>query len=141
MTPATVAVVADTQVLVWYVLEPSRLSDAAREALEAAVVDAQEPVRVSAWTIVEIGYAAEKRSNPLTEQDRDAILAVLAHPETPFEVVPVDAAIATRVHTVPRVENADPADRVIVATAEVLGLSLVSSDSKMPTMTRIAVIW
>jgi PIN domain nuclease of toxin-antitoxin system len=93
----TPALLADTQVLIWYVLEPTRLSDPARAALEAAV-DSQEPIRVSAWSLVEIGYAVEKSSNPLTEGDRDAILSVLSDPESPFEVVPVDASIAAHTH-------------------------------------------
>lgn len=140
MTVATQAVVADTQIVVWYVLEPSRLSDAARDALEGAV-GAQEPIRVCAWSIVEIIYAAEKPSNPITEDDRDAILGVLTDPESPFEVVPVDAAIATKLQDVPRSENADPGDRIIIATAEVLGLPLVSSDPRFSAMTATRVVW
>ncbi len=46
---------------------------------------------------MEIGYAAEKSTNPVTRDDRDAILAVLSDPESPFEVVPDDFAIAARV--------------------------------------------
>jgi PIN domain nuclease of toxin-antitoxin system len=131
---------ADTQILIWYVLEPGRLSSAAVDAIETEVA-AGEPVRVSAWSLVEIGYATEKRSNPLTHDDRLAILAVLDEPESPFEIVPVTDDIARRVIGVSRSENADPGDRVIVATAEVLGASLVSSDRKISTMTSRAIIW
>ncbi|MGH8910339.1 MAG: hypothetical protein ACRD0K_28550 [Egibacteraceae bacterium] len=53
----------------------------------------------------------------------------------------MDAAIAAKVHHVPRAENADPAGRVIVATAEVLSLPVVSSDPKFRFMTTSAVIW
>lgn len=133
-------IVADTQILIWYVLEPERLSEAALEALEAQIA-AGEPVRVSAWSLVEIGYATEKPSNPLTADDRVAILSVLDDPESPFEVVPVTAEIARRVIEVPRSANPDPGDRAIVATAEALGASLVSSDRNMPTLTSQEVIW
>jgi PIN domain nuclease of toxin-antitoxin system len=87
---------------------------------------------VSAWALVEIGYAAEKRSNPLTTEDRSATLAELAAPDSPFDIVPVDAEIAVRVAGVPREVNADPGDRVLVATAEVLGARLVSADRMLP---------
>lgn len=87
MRAATHAVVADTQILIWYVLDPSRLSDVSCDALQAAV-RAQEPIRVSAWSVVKIGYAAEKASNPITEEDRDAVLAVLADPKGPLRSFP-----------------------------------------------------
>ncbi len=58
MTEVSRALLADTQILVWYVLDPSRLSEAARSALEDQV-NAGEAIQVSAWSLVEIGYAAE----------------------------------------------------------------------------------
>lgn len=66
---------------------------------------------------------------------------VLDDPESPFEVVPVDAAVARRVASIPRIANADPGDRIIVATAEVLGVDLVSSDQSLPSMTERSVVW
>lgn len=101
-------VVADTNIVIWYVLEPGKLTAAARDALETETT-AGRPIGVSAWALVEIGYAAEKPSNPLTAQDRSAILAELAAPDSPFDVVPVDAEIAVRVAEVPREVNADQA--------------------------------
>ncbi|MHB1534980.1 MAG: PIN domain-containing protein [Acidimicrobiales bacterium] len=59
---------------------------------------------------------------------------------SPFEIVPVTAKIANRLASVPRRANADPGDRIVVATAEVLGLSIVSADLKFPGMTSLAVI-
>lgn len=78
---------------------------------------------------------------PLKAEDRSAILAELAAPDSPFEVVPVDAEIAARVAGVPRELNADPGDRLLVATAEVLGARLVSADRTLPAMTSTTVIW
>jgi PIN domain nuclease of toxin-antitoxin system len=66
--------------------------------------------------------------------DFNTIKSVLNHPASPFQFIEVDDEIAFRVASVPRVSNADPGDRIIVATAEVLGLPLVSSDSKIPSM-------
>jgi PIN domain nuclease of toxin-antitoxin system len=120
MTPAT-SVVADTQILIWYVIDPDRLTADAVAALEDAT-GAEEPIYVSAHSLVELVYAVEKTANPLTEDDRQGILDELARDDSPFEVVPVTAEIANQVAKVGRAENADPADRIIVATAEVLGL-------------------
>jgi len=104
-------------------------------------VSEQEPLGVSAFSLVEIAYAVEKASNPLTAADRDIILTVLHDLESPFELVPVDGAVAERVGRVPRAANADPGDRIIVATADVRELRLISADRKIPGMTQQEVIW
>jgi PIN domain nuclease of toxin-antitoxin system len=112
-----------------------------RSTPTANATAAQEPICVSAHSLVELVYAAEKSTNPFTEDDRQAILAELALESSPFEVVPVTAEMANRVAQVPRTENADPADRIIVATAETLGVPLVSRDRHLPEMTASPVIW
>lgn len=139
MTEATTAVVADTHIVIWYVLNQAKLSSGATAALEGCV-SADEPIRVSAHSLVELVYAVERPTNPFTEDDRQAMLQTFAAEDSPFEIVPVTAEIASRVASVPRAANADPGDRLVVATAEVLGLSIVSADSKLPAMTSLAVI-
>ena len=135
-----VALVADTQILVWYLREPTRLSATSTEALEAAT-SSGDSMGVSAFSIAELVYAVEKTNNPFTSDDLEVILAVLNDPDGPFELLAVDASIATQVRSVPRASNADPGDRIIVATAEVLGLPLVSADGKIPSMSSVPVIW
>ena len=131
---------ADTQVLIWYITAPDRLTNRAVEALNAET-DAGSKVGVSSFAMVEIAYAVEKPRNPLTAEDADAILAVLHDEASPFEIVPVDLAVSERVRSVPRDDNADPGDRILVATAEVHDLSIVTSDGKVPSMTELPVIW
>jgi PIN domain nuclease of toxin-antitoxin system len=135
-----IVLVADTQVLVWYVREPSRLTRAATEAMETATTNG-DAVGISAYSIVELVYATEKATNPISLADLDAIKSVLNDPSSPFQIVDLDDEIAARVASIPRVSNADPGDRIIVAMAEVLGVPLVSSDSKIPAMTSLRVIW
>lgn len=131
---------ADTQVLIWYVIAPERLSTAGADAV-AVETAANRRVGVSAHAVVEIAYPAEKRTNRLTAEDVDAIHAVLHDDASPFEIVPVDLPVAERVGSVPRADNADPGDRIVVATAEVHDLDIVSSDRKIPAMTSRHVIW
>ena len=54
---------ADTQIVVWYLLDPGRLTEAARDAV-AHSVDSGVPVAISAYSVLELVYAAEKQSNP-----------------------------------------------------------------------------
>ncbi len=68
---------ADTQVLVWYVTDPDRLSAQAVAAMQASI-DAEEPVGVSAFSLVELAYAAEKKSNAIGSGQFTSILAVQA---------------------------------------------------------------
>ena len=139
MTEATTAVVADTHIVVWYVLNAAELSSGPAAALEGCVA-AGEPIRVSAHSLIQLVYAVERATNPFNEDDRQAVLEVFEAEDSPFEIVPVTAEIANRMGSVPRTANADPGDRIIVATAEVLGLSIVSADSKIPGMTSLAVM-
>jgi hypothetical protein len=78
LTEATTAVVADTHIVIWYVLNPGRLSVDATEALEGCVA-AGEPIRVSAlrrqavldtMPLIELVYAVERAMNPFSEDDR-----------------------------------------------------------------------
>jgi len=131
---------ADTQVLIWYVLTPDKLSRVAVEEL-ATEANANVRVGVSGHALVEIAYASEKRKDPLAVEDVEAILAVLHDEASPFEVIPVDLAVGEQIRSVPRADNADPGDRIVVATAEVLDLSILSSDRKIPLMTDQPVIW
>ena len=139
MTEATTAVVADTHIVIWYVLNSTKLTAQATSALEKCVA-AGEPIRVSAHSLIELVYAVERANNPFSADDRQAILDAFDAGDSPFEIVPVTAQIANRVASVPRTANADPGDRIIVATAEVLGLSIVSADPKLPGMTELIVV-
>lgn len=139
MIEATTAVVADTHIVIWYVLNSRKLSAQATSALERCVA-AGEPIRVSAHSLIELVYAVERANNRFSADDRQAILDTFDAEDSPFEIVPVTARIANRVAFVPRTPNADPGDRIIVATAEVLGMSVVSADSKLPGMTEMTVI-
>ncbi len=135
-----VSLVADTQVVVWYLREPGRLTEKAASALQA-VTASGNLIGVSAFSIVELIYAAEKPTNPFTFDDLDVVVAALALATGPFAIVEIDAEIAAQVRLIPRVENADPGDRIIVATAEVLRVPLVSADGKVPAMTSGPVVW
>ncbi len=60
----------------------------------------------------------------------------------PFlEFVPVDNRIALRAVSLPKGAPRDPADRLIVATALVLGAPLVSADGQVRKTEGLRVIW
>lgn len=130
MTEATSQVVADTQVLVWYLTASVRLSSSAKEALEASVAH-DHPIVVNSISLVEIVYAAEKAKNPLTGNQRDYVFEVLDEEDGPFLVVPTTPAIGRAMARIPRDLLPDPANRAIAATGIAMALSLVTADGRL----------
>lgn len=55
--------------------------------------------------------------------------------------VPVDNVIALRSNSLPDVFHKDPADRIIVATARVLSVPLVTADERIRKYEHVKTIW
>lgn len=131
------AVVADTHTLVWYLVDPARLSGPASVALEEAGRSG-DPVYLSAITLIELRYLIEKGKLPQAVLDR--LDAALDQPNSAFAVAPVDHPLARTLTRVPRDEVPDMPDRIIAATALQLGVPLVSRDRKIRAST-VHTIW
>lgn len=58
-----------------------------------------------------------------------------------FHFVAVDNAIAIRSVRLPGLFHTDPADRIIVATAMMLGATVISSDTKILKYSHVKTIW
>jgi len=112
----------DTHVAVRWLIEARRLSREQRRALEGAV-RRTEPVALSCISLLEIALLiSEGRLKlPVTEFFEE----LQANPL--FRLMPLTYEIAAEVASLGR-SLRDPADRVIVATARVHRLRLVTSD-------------
>jgi PIN domain nuclease of toxin-antitoxin system len=120
-------VIADTHVLVWLLEGDPRLGPKARQALERAAQD--DAVHVSAITPWEIAMLVDKGRLALGRDVGDWIHAALALPG--ISLVPLEPAIALGSVRLPGSFHADPADRMIVASARYLGVPLVTADRAM----------
>ncbi len=107
-------VVADTHALVWYLIEPARLSPAASAARDTAV-NSGDRVYVSAISLVELVYLVEKGRLPRLVITR--LQAALAVPGGEIVVVPLNQDVAWHIDQVPRSSVPDMPDRIIAATA------------------------
>ena len=132
------AIVADTHAIIWYLVEPERLSQIALDALEGAIA-AGEPVYISAISLIEICYLIEKRR--IASDLLHRILAVLNEPDPSLIVIPIDLAISIAVQNIDRDTVPDMPDRIIAATALHLNLPLVTRDRKIQASQSIITIW
>jgi PIN domain nuclease of toxin-antitoxin system len=110
------ALLLDTEALIWWDANDSRLGTTAR----SAILDAREVYvsAASAWEIiikVALGKLRTKRRPTQAAADGG------------FRELPVTFAYAEWVANLPRHHN-DPFDRLIIATAHVEGLTIVTSD-------------
>ena len=127
-------VLLDTSALLYWTLRPETLPERARRALAEAAGD---EVLVSAISLWEVGLKVRRGTLDLGVTF-DAYVDRLRRVDR-LTIVPVDARVWLRVVELPW-EHRDPADRVIVATAEVLDVPVVTEDEAMRRYTPRA-IW
>ena len=117
----------DTHILVRWLADPKRLSrDQARILNE--VIRRRETVGISAITLLEIAILS--RDGPLRMKlSMDDVFAELEASPV-FRILPLTIEIAKEVFALGAALR-DPADRVIVATARVYGMRLLTSDRRI----------
>jgi PIN domain nuclease of toxin-antitoxin system len=135
-------VLADTNAVLWLLKDVPKLSPAATATLATATQTGR--VYVSAITIVELVYLTPKPTFAYPAA-LDDLLALIADPNEPLEVLPVTLDVATAARRIPRDEIPDMPDRIIAATAVAHNLPLVSSDGDIRASASLAslvsVIW
>lgn len=130
-------IVLDTHVWVWWLDDPHRLPVRAQHVVRGAATD--RAIYVSAISSWEIVLLASKDRLRFTMDAQDWIARSESLPFLHF--VPVDNAIAIRSVRLPEPFHKDPADRIIVATAMIMGAPLVSSDDRMLKYSHVKAIW
>ena len=120
----------DTHVLVWSVEERPRLGAQAKQEINRAA--REQRVAVSAITPWEIGLLVSKSRLQLNADVMQWILAALSKPGV--TLAPLEPEIAVASTRLPFEMHADPADRILVATARHLGATLVTADQTLLAM-------
>ncbi|HEX7670654.1 MAG TPA: type II toxin-antitoxin system VapC family toxin [Polyangiaceae bacterium] len=117
----------DTHVLLHWLEGGKRLSRAQKRVIDGATGD--RPLLVSDVTLWEIATLYELRRIQLALPLRDWLDAAVAPPLV--ERVGISPAIAAETAVLPPTFHRDPADRILVATARVLGASLLTVDARI----------
>jgi PIN domain nuclease of toxin-antitoxin system len=120
-------VLLDTHALIWWVDTPKRLSAAQRRAIEKASKAGQ--VWVSEITFWEVASLVERGRLRLGLAIDDWLERATAEPLV--RRCGISPAIAKELASLTATRDWDPADRILVATARLLGAKLVTGDSRI----------
>ena len=122
----------DTHVLLWWTLEPKRLSAPARRAIDHA-----DALGVSSIVFWEVALLARKGKIELGTNAEEWARELLSLPR----VVTLDLTPAIALRAEALKMHPDPADRFLVATALEHALSLVTSDALIKKSKLVPTVW
>lgn len=130
-------IVLDTHVWVWWLTDPNRLPRATAELIETQASDgALYLSSISTWEVCLLNIRGRLE---LSLDVRDWIARAESLPY--FQFVPPDNSILVRSAFLPEPFHADPADRIIVATALTLDASIVTKDRKIHDYPVVKTVW
>lgn len=120
-------ILADTHILLWWLEGKRKLSLPVRKALSN--ISADQPLLVSDISLWEIAMLLCLQRIELDRPVREWLEELIAPPYV--ESVKITPAIAAQVAALPDSFHRDPADRIIVASALVLGATLLTTDQRI----------
>ena len=117
----------DTHVLIWWFSDRLRLSPGQQQVLESASPESPLVVsEISLWEVATLhGLGRIRLTVPLQEWLERATAAPLVRRQG------ISPAIAAESVVLPDSFHRDPADRILVATARVLGATLLTQDRRI----------
>jgi PIN domain nuclease of toxin-antitoxin system len=130
-------ILLDTHALIWWVSGIEPLSAKARRAVADALK--RGPVYASAISLLEIATAVRRGRLALGVPIEKWLDDLSALPELRLEAVSAD--IARQAGLLGEGMHGDPIDRIIVATARILNLKLVTADSRLRGADEVQTIW
>ena len=128
-------ILLDTHIWYWWVGESPRLLDAQR-----ALIDAHRPNGLG-LSIISVWEVAKK--NQLGKLELDRPLGEWINTALTFSnlvVLPISREIVLDATALPDGFRSDPADELIVATARVLGVPLLTADRKLLDYPHVALL-
>ncbi|WP_121969235.1 PIN domain-containing protein [Leptolyngbya sp. BC1307] len=132
------AVVADTHAVIWFLRNAKQLSDNAATAMDGAI-QSNQPIYIASISLVEMVYLTERDRIPAAAFEK--LMATLDKPISTFEVVPLDLTITLELASIDRAIVPEMPDRIIAATAQSLGLPLVTRDRSIQNLSTLKTIW
>jgi len=130
-------ILLDTHVLVWYLVEPEKMSPTSRKV--ATTGFREEGVGIADITLWEVAMLVEKKRLIFNKDVEEWLGDLNSLPNfSRVRISPSIAALSTRL---PGDFHHDPADRMIVATAIDLAVPLVTKDQRIQDYPYVKTIW
>ena len=130
-------IVLDTHVWVWWLTSPDSIPSRTRKILAQSAKESTIAISsISAWEVL---LLAQKGRIEFSMDAHDWVGKAETLPFCRF--IPVDNAIAMRSVRLPEPFHRDPADRIIVATAMILGAVLVTADKRIRKYSYVKSVW
>ena len=126
----------DTHALVWAVDSPAQLSAKCRRLL---LDGGNHPLGISAISLWELAHKVTAGRLQLSLPLADWLARAVRPPFV--TVLPVDERIAVESALLPGSFHKDPADRLIVATARLHGLTLLTKDRDIRGYAGVKTLW
>jgi PIN domain nuclease of toxin-antitoxin system len=119
-------IVLDTHIWVWWANDSRKLSSEHRDSLQRNAADGLGVSVISCW---EVAKLVEKGRLKLDRQIEDWIESAVSL--RGLVLLPLTPEIAVESTMLPSPMHSDPADQLIVATARVLKVPLLTADSRL----------
>ncbi len=123
----------DTHIWIWALLDPDRLSPAVR----AALASSENELWLSPISVWEAHLLAERGRVRIDSAPAEWVERMVQALPRREAAVTTDIAVASRRLVL---SHEDPADLFLAATAQVLGLTLVTADARLTSSTEYAVM-
>jgi PIN domain nuclease of toxin-antitoxin system len=127
-------IVLDTATWIWRASDPKRLTTSARRAIDDA-----EHALVCAISVWEVAMLVARRRIQLDRSVEQWVDVALALPG--IQLAPLEPAIVVRSAKLPGDFHADPADRMIVATALEHSAPVVTPDERIRSYPHVQSAW
>lgn len=131
-------IIIDTHILVWWVNGSDSLSAAAKKAIKSTLAKNGEVLvsSISAWEIAML----VNKGRLVLSMDVESWLDEVSQIDG-VRFLPVDNEVGIKSTALPGDFHKDPADRMIVATARMLALPLITADEKILNYEHVKTIW
>ncbi len=128
-------ILLDTCCIIWAVSEPEALSKAAAAILESEDTE----VFVSPISAAEIACASERRRIVLNQHWRKWFRHYIGLNR--WQLIDINLDVVEEAYSLPEQFHADPADRIITATARLNNLTILTADQKILSYPHIKALW
>ncbi len=132
-----IAAVADTHAVIWYVYADKRLSKTALLQFDTTIQSGNQ-IAVSSMSLSEILYLMER--GRVNEEVFEGTLALLARSGSGLIELSVDSNVVRAMRQIKREEVPELPDRVIAATALLLGVPLITRDLQIRS-SAVETVW